>query len=221
MSNFQRYALVLESAFTADGVDGMARATHRLLDDIDVPETVACEKGCAWCCRDLIFCSPAEGRQIAQYLIQNYSSSVLDDIEFQLGRFWRAMKNSSGDLETFSHTGLVCPFLSQDKSCRVYPVRPAQCRHTHSLDAEACRQKAIALTDGSVPAPIPVERGYFNATAEVINAEQFAYNKLIHRDRSDKWQRTLMLVLVMAELSRLRLAKSQQSLNARKVGRKA
>lgn len=221
MSNLNRYVLVLESAFNSDGVDGMARATHRLMDDIHVPETVACEKGCAWCCRDLVFCSPAEGRQIAQYLIQNYSSAVLDDIEFQLGRFWRAMKNSSGDLNTFNHTGLACPFLSQDKSCRVYPVRPAQCRQTHSLDPETCRQRAISLMDGGPPVSVLMEQEYLAATAEVISAEQFAYNKLIHRDRSDKWQRTLMLVLVMAELARLRLAKSQKSLNAQKFGRKA
>lgn len=79
--------------------------------------------GCGYCCtgdprRYYVEASPSEQRRIQRHLGISWA--------------WfrrRYVRRVAGGLEGLSMGGGRCAFLGADMRCRIYRVRPAQCRH--------------------------------------------------------------------------------------------
>jgi len=127
---------------------GAARAVQALAEQTlarhqSTETLIACGPGCGYCCIVNVAVLEPEVAAITDYLTANFSALELS-----------ALKNEAEDLR-LQVFGLAddermllqrsCLFLDQEKSCRIYPVRPLLCRALTSTDAQRCRD-AIALT---------------------------------------------------------------------------
>ena len=116
--------------------------------------TIACERGCAACCENVVFAFEAEAVAVAQWLCEAGNEDARAWFEESYPR-WR---EAAGDmperaaaaiavnrrkpfddaLKEVLNARLMCAF-NREGSCTVYPVRPNYCRNCHALDtAEHC-----------------------------------------------------------------------------------
>lgn len=113
----------------------------READEIIARETkgqsLACRKGCAWCCHQLVIVTNwADGEAILDAARQR-----MTDDEF--GAFATRVKSQAAAIEAMPHEEAerhtwTCPLL-RDGECMVYDVRPVACRSVMSPDSECCR----------------------------------------------------------------------------------
>ena len=84
-----------------------------------------CEKGCASCCIDVgrVGATTLEGLIILEYL-QGWDQLQREEINHSLRENRR---------EKLDSVLVRCPFLDEEKSCRIYPVRPFSCRRLYSV----------------------------------------------------------------------------------------
>jgi len=110
---------------------------------------IACKKGCAYCCYGRVATSVPEVIRIAAYILTVRSEEEVAEFvslaKIYLGAFAGL---SAYDRSTLTQ---ACPFLSEDLSCSIHPVRPIACRRHHSLDVEACKKALDKLGELGVP----------------------------------------------------------------------
>lgn len=97
----------------------------------------ACHAGCSFCCHQLVVCTDLEWAAIKSFLEslpakQRYAMSRRIKCLMKSWRqYWqkhsRAIRLSLRKPLTDWH-GQPCPFLGDDQTCIIYPVRPIDCR---------------------------------------------------------------------------------------------
>lgn len=98
---------------------------------------VDCRRGCAWCCiHDQPYIDAHEAATLATLIKDNPKfHDVLEKIHGDMQRF--LAEAEAGSLSTFTGN-YPCPFLGEDKACRIYASRPIGCVVTFSTDAASC-----------------------------------------------------------------------------------
>jgi Fe-S-cluster containining protein len=125
---------------------GMAAAVHKLADEVwanvrgDVESArtrpqIACAKGCAACCNQLVAVAPVEAAAIAQYVARNFTDEQDEALVARL-RALDTQARGKTALER-AHLRQPCAFLIEGR-CSIYAVRPLRCRGVHSRDAGYC-----------------------------------------------------------------------------------
>jgi hypothetical protein len=131
---------------------------------------IACARGCAACCEQVVSVSDAEAATVAQWLAEPERAAIR--VRFERAHAdWRA---AGGDLidrvaaavqrddaalmervvQESLERRLMCPF-NRDSACEIYPVRPGVCRNHAAIDsAEPCQRR-----DGSArnPSFVPLD----------------------------------------------------------------
>jgi Fe-S-cluster containining protein len=84
-----------------------------------------CKKGCASCCIDVgnVGATTLEGLIILEYL-QKWKRQAIEEIN-------RSLRENRS--EKLNRVLVRCPFLDEEASCRIYPVRPFSCRRLYSV----------------------------------------------------------------------------------------
>ncbi len=146
-------ALVLRESFDAARdtypASALAAAAENMLERTLAIRTkslpLACAKGCSWCCRCFVTCSPPEIFRIAYWLRDNADARRIDT---------SAIAAEADRRRPLSETDLfktkpMCALLTEG-ACGVYDVRPLPCRALLSLSEEACRA-GIMENRGQIP----------------------------------------------------------------------
>jgi SEC-C motif/Putative zinc- or iron-chelating domain len=114
-------------------------------------ETIACERGCAACCHNVVVARAGDTVAIAAWLAAPERAEVRAGFVAGYARWRRELgprldeiraataRGVRGELDAIvRRTPALCAF-NQDGACTIYPVRPAICRTHHALDtAERC-----------------------------------------------------------------------------------
>ena len=112
-------------------------------------QSVACKKGCAWCCHQLVIVTNwADGEVILEAARQRMTADEFEAFTGQVttqAAAIRAMPHEEAERLTWT-----CPLLRDDE-CVVYDVRPVACRSVMSSDSECCRAMMEASEFGALP----------------------------------------------------------------------
>jgi len=109
---------------------------ERAVSDVLGPHTLACERGCSYCCHLKVEVFDHEVYGIVAYLMVMWSR---EDVLALYHRMEATAKESSGlDPIEYLAKKLPCAFLSEEGSCRIYPARPIACVAYHSLNKSEC-----------------------------------------------------------------------------------
>lgn len=111
-------------------------------------EQIACKKGCAFCCTQMVGITLAEAIWLRDYL------SALHPLKrgHIRDRAIRALKRGQGlDQGQWNAAQITCPLVDKDQGCIAHEARPLPCRGFNSGDAAVCRSAA-----GKSGVPIPV-----------------------------------------------------------------
>lgn len=111
-------------------------------------EKASCTKGCTWCCYQVVAVNLAEGVVLAREIMKRSDwKRIAKDMAVRA-------KQTPADVsrEDYMYRKLPCPLLdTEEKTCRVYDVRPAACRFYYVItDPAYCspddpHQEVIAL----------------------------------------------------------------------------
>lgn len=82
---------------------------------------IQCRKGCASCCHQTVEMFPQEA--VLLHLVAREQGIVLDN-----DRLARQAKKAAKTWRELAPEDRACPFLGEDRACRVYEHRPAACR---------------------------------------------------------------------------------------------
>jgi Fe-S-cluster containining protein len=98
--------------------------------------TLACERGCNYCCHQRVEIRPYEAFVLADYVRTKMTAAEQDDVKRRLAANLERIK----PLEPLQHTqaGIACALLVNG-ACSVYDARPAACRKYYSLSVDTCR----------------------------------------------------------------------------------
>jgi Fe-S-cluster containining protein len=100
-------------------------------------ERTACEKGCAWCCHQLIvMTNRSDGAAMLDKARATMSAEEFAQVEASLRE--QATEIGAMSYEEAESRQWACPFL-RENVCTVYDVRPIACRSVFSSDAECCK----------------------------------------------------------------------------------
>jgi Fe-S-cluster containining protein len=107
--------------------------------------TLACRRGCAYCCHLRVEIRPHDAFVLAHHIATR----------FEPGQRARAIARIEDNLrrvaplspEQHVRAGIPCALL-EDGACSVYKARPVTCRKYHSVSVETCRS---AFDDTSAP----------------------------------------------------------------------
>ncbi len=136
--------------------------SERILEEIKKDLSVACEKGCVYCCYGVtLWVRLSEARCIVSFA-NELPIKRRKELSNRLGRYHRIYKKESQqagytpepvvkegelDIEKLSMIGSLgmnevpCPFLNtQSGECEIYEARPLMCRLTMSKDKELCKK---------------------------------------------------------------------------------
>ena len=97
--------------------------------------TLACERGCNYCCHQRVEIRPYEAFVLAEHIRARMTAQQAD-VVIRLA----ANRARIAPLTPLQHTqaGIACALLV-DGACSVYEARPAACRKYYSLSVETCR----------------------------------------------------------------------------------
>jgi Fe-S-cluster containining protein len=115
---------------------------------------LACRQGCSACCYQMVTCTPLEFEVILRYvnsLTEDLKQRIIMGTNKVVGD-WRRYHAKNPRFFVGTAEGVMkvhrdwnqrpCPFLSkEDGSCRIYPVRPIDCRTFTSL--ETCQRPIL------------------------------------------------------------------------------
>lgn len=112
----------------------------RAVQALPVPEDVACEAGCSYCCHTRVSTSPAEVFIIAEQLRNNLSPKIFEEVALRVSAVVK--RGDTTRLEWWLENSVSCPFLggSTGNLCTIYSFRPFTCRSHHSISAVDCRE---------------------------------------------------------------------------------
>lgn len=97
--------------------------------------TLACERGCNYCCHQRVEIRPYEAFVLAEHIRARMTAQQAD-VVIRLA----ANRALITPLNALQHTqaGIACALLV-DGVCSVYEARPAACRKYYSLSVDTCR----------------------------------------------------------------------------------
>lgn len=122
----------------------IAKELERLRQEGIVP---TCQKGCHFCCRQVIPTTILEARVSGQYIKRNFSEYQRDELRNKLLNWFKWVETelpehtskAGNEKKAFYNYGPDCPLLV-DGECSIYPVRPVTCRtHYVSSNPDSCR----------------------------------------------------------------------------------
>lgn len=98
--------------------------------------TLACQRGCNYCCHQRVEIRPYEAFVLASHIQTRMSAATQADVKIRLN----ANKVRIVPLAPLQHTraGIACALL-ENGACSVYEARPAACRKYYSLSVDTCR----------------------------------------------------------------------------------
>ncbi len=100
-------------------------------------KALACHRGCAWCCHQVVGVTPAE----AALLAQAFAELPRGDQDRIRNRTQDVARRGQGlDQRGWWAAKLPCPLLGDDGGCVLHPVRPLPCRAYTSADDGLCRR---------------------------------------------------------------------------------
>lgn len=148
---------------TSDTAEAMALRIRNPLSP-----ALACEKGCNWCCYQLVGVSAPEAFRIVRHLNSPEMQPSRDAIIKRL----RALDKATRGLSP-SHRARIpkpCAFLGDDGRCTIYAVRPMACAEFSSYDEAVCK-RAKRLGQDKAPAVHEKARmlAYFSVKEGMIN----------------------------------------------------
>ena len=105
---------------------------------------LACTKGCAVCCHQMISCTKPEMDEIVSFItrMDKKPRRALKRKLENFARDWEDYRSQQPRQDSFLHDpfkfvedwmGKPCPFLGIDGSCAIYPVRIIDCRTMSSV----------------------------------------------------------------------------------------
>lgn len=124
---------------TAAGALDVMRMAVKLaesaVEQLQNKQTLACKKGCSYCCHLKVEAFDHELYGIAAHLMATRKITELKDLDKRLSVI--AKESSRMSPEAYLEKKLPCVFLL-DGACSIYPVRPIACVTYHSLDVADC-----------------------------------------------------------------------------------
>lgn len=134
----------------ADAVAHVAALFDRTVGAAATQQPLACRKGCAHCCTQMVLLTAPEAFFVAEQLRRRPAT---------VAAIKEAYTRSQGlPLEMRLRERIACPLL-EDASCSVYAARPLGCHAFVSVDINAC---LAAFTQGAEPR-IPMPQSYVSA----------------------------------------------------------
>jgi Fe-S-cluster containining protein len=120
--------------------EGARRNTIDLIEEVtrDHSTPLACETGCNFCCYLMATVSAPEAMEIAHQLRTNLKPNELDRIKKRIAHAYQ--QTNKLDNVARIHSGIPCPFLTENGLCSIYPYRPLDCVTYHSLSRQACEE---------------------------------------------------------------------------------
>lgn len=159
---------------TAHHVDERLAEIDKDLDELHAADpdhpTLACKKGCSFCCHLRVYVFPPEVFRIVDFVERSFDGSQKEALARRLEVHVEALDKLEG-MERLS-TRLPCPFL-EDDLCSIYEARPTSCRAHHSIDVGPCRDGHFGDPNAMVPqvqqrseSPLPIIEGCMEAAKE-------------------------------------------------------
>ncbi|WP_027624081.1 YkgJ family cysteine cluster protein [Clostridium lundense] len=109
----------------------------------------SCKKGCSHCCCLYVDCTAIEAELIREYVENNFTEEEKTTIKNKIDDLLTSLPTSSEVDENLKHAlnylkeKIPCPFLSENGSCTIYPVRTFNCRKFLTITpAEECANGA-------------------------------------------------------------------------------
>ncbi|MBM7624872.1 YkgJ family cysteine cluster protein [Sporohalobacter salinus] len=120
---------------------------YTLGDDLlaEFDEFISCQKGCSQCCDKLVYITEPEGMMINKFISNNFTKNEINNIKYKINKRIKLRK----DIKTSQNYAKIieshkkefsCIFYSQERLCKIYSVRPWNCRrHIVFSDRETCK----------------------------------------------------------------------------------
>jgi Fe-S-cluster containining protein len=102
-----------------------------------LPQALACQPGCHFCCHNQVELTPPEALLLGHYVEKNFSDEEKQALAASLERSVKIRAGKNKQESAHLRRELPCPLL-KDRRCAVYPVRPLVCRAMHAFDAGHC-----------------------------------------------------------------------------------
>lgn len=170
-------------------IANLMRSAHALLDrhvEANRPADIACKRGCAACCRQLVLTN----RREASYIVTRFRGLVKDRLEQmhkQGTRFFKACASAHAggtSINASSQKGRdvlgvlwwklnhPCVFLTADNECGIYDARPMVCRLYHvTSDPRHCASEEAdpecQIWQPPQMGPVPNEKAWDGATDHI------------------------------------------------------
>lgn len=113
--------------------------------------TIACRKGCSFCCGTQIMCTIPEALRMARWFQENFDAEQMAALRARLVKFREFLLGIQG--AGLPRPPYDCAVLFED-SCSGHPGRPIACRGANSLDVDACIRAREHWQDDSVQIPL-------------------------------------------------------------------
>lgn len=141
--NFSRMVQKL----VTDGCLGFVEAVYRVTDELTEQEIarsgieIACEKGCSFCCSQIVTVADDEWLAIEKCFIRLPEATMeklyrrTKEILPLWTKWWRERRDESHEHPEVLYrdwAGIACVFLNEEGACDIYPVRPIDCRRVSS-----------------------------------------------------------------------------------------
>jgi Fe-S-cluster containining protein len=119
----------------AENAAGFAEATTKKHLHPQSPP-VACKRGCAWCCYQLVPVSVPETLRIASFVRELPAQDYANTVERL-----RSLDKATRGLTSQQRVGIPksCAYLLEGE-CSIYPVRPLACAEFTSYDVQVCKR---------------------------------------------------------------------------------
>jgi Fe-S-cluster containining protein len=128
--------------------------------------SLACDKGCASCCHQMVGVTSAELALLAEAV------ATLPDPGAVIARVQETARRSAGfSVAQWWAARLACPLLDETGACLVHAARPLPCRAMNSADAQVCRRAFAGEEDARRIPVLAAQHGvYGHAQAGLANA---------------------------------------------------
>ena len=131
---------------------------------------VACGD-CSFCCYQFVRVLAHEVFAIADYIQTTMTPELRAKVVERLRSYYAETSHLTEEEKDRSETPRACPLLV-DGRCSVYPVRPSNCRHFHSLDSSFCEG---CIKDPNGWPHTPMHEGLKHVWSDMIHAADYAY----------------------------------------------
>lgn len=167
-------------------VQSLYGITDKVLAEFE--EFIPCEKGCGECCQQLIPITGIEGRLIEEFISNNFSKEEIQKINskikkrIKISQDAQKIQNESENIAGYEQRRKVmkksvlkqipCIFLSEEGLCKIYSVRPWNCRfHIVFSSPQSCTVEAEEKQ-------IRFDKIPFQAPKKLMNDVENELNKL-------------------------------------------